>query len=340
MKVVITGGTGFLGQLLARRLLEIGELTAPSGSSEAIDSLLLFDALAPGPGALVDPRVQTVLGNIANRELVASLIDRDDVSVFHLASTLSAGSELDFDAAISTNLDGSRAVLEACRARRSQPRLVFSSTIVTFGGVDPDDVVSDATKFTPETTYGTTKAVTELLVNDYTRKGFLDGRCARLPTVVIRPGQPNSAASSWVSGVFREPLNGEECVVPVPPELRVPIAGYRSVIENLVALHELDADLLGGDRGLNLPALDPSVEEMVASLRRAADRSLGPISLRPDPLTVAFFEGWARHSDFSRASALGLRGDESVDAIVRSYIEDFLAVPVGKVVAGGDPRKP
>jgi len=324
VKVVITGGSGFLGQLLTRRLLEVGELTGPSGDVEPIERLVSFDAVAPAGGGADDPSVEVVVGDIADRGVLATLVDRDEVSVFHLASMVSAGSELDFDGALSVNLDGTRAVLEACRARRSRPRVVFTSSVVAFGGVAPDEAVTDTTKLTPETTYGMTKAVSELLVNDYTRKGFLDGRSARLPTVVVRPGRPNAAASSWVSGIFREPLNGEECVIPVELDMRLPVAGYRTVVENLIRLHELDAGALGRDRGLNLPALAPSVEEMIAALERAADRPLGALEIRPDPDVVGFFAGWARDSEFGRATELGLRRDDSLEGIVRAYIEDFL----------------
>lgn len=324
MRVVITGGAGFLGRVLAQKLLARGELTGTSGGAEKIDSLVLLDAVAP-PGLAVaaDPRVDVVAGNVADAGLLRSVVDRDDISVFHLASMVSAGCELDFDGALSSNLDGGRTVLEACRARGSRPRLVFSSTLAVFGGLKADDVASDSTKLTPETTYGTTKAICELLVNDYTRKGFLDGRSGRLPTVIIRPGRPNAAASSWVSGIFREPLNGEECVVPVGPETRVPLSGYRTVIENLVRLHEASPDALGPDRALNLPSIELTAQEMIDALRRVADRPLGTVSFRPDPLVEAIFSTWAQHASSDRATRLGLVRDGGVEEVIRAYLEEF-----------------
>ncbi|HXW78225.1 MAG TPA: D-erythronate dehydrogenase, partial [Acidimicrobiales bacterium] len=297
MKVLITGGTGFLGLMLARRLLLRGELTGRSGKPEPVDSLVLFDAVVPPrrPDGL-DSRAEILSGDISDAGLVASLVDRPDISVFHLASMVSYGSELDFDGAMRVNLDGGRRVLEACRHRAEGCRLVFTSSIAAFGGDAMPEVVTDNTKLTPETTYGTTKAICELLVNDYARKGFVDGRTARLPTVVIRPGRPNAAASSWVSGIFREPLNGEECVVPVELTTRVPLSGYRTVVENLIRLHELDSEGLGNDRALNLPGLDVTGEEMIVGLRNAADRTLGPINVRPDPAIMRIYKSWATRS--------------------------------------------
>lgn len=333
MKVLVTGGGGFLGRLLAGRLLERGALTGPSGRAEAIDSLVLLDVAHPpmGPDLAggADPgggRVRLVTGDVTDGTLVRSLVD-GETSVFHLASMVSAGCEADFDGALRVNLDGGRAVMEACRATGAAPRLVFSSSIAAYGGDAVAGVVSDTSRLTPETTYGTTKVICELLVNDYTRKGFLDGRSARLPTVAIRPGRPNAAATSWVSGLFREPLAGEECVVPVEPSTRLPISGYRTVVDNLIRLHEVDGAALGNDRGLNLPALAVSVHEMLAGLRAAADRPLGPVVARPDPAVTRMFSTWASRSSFDRALALGMLADPDVESIVRAYIEDFLGPP-------------
>jgi len=324
MKVVITGGGGFLGQVLARRLLAGGELMGTSKSPETIDEMVLFDSKIPPkmlPG--LDRRAEVVTGDVADAGRLREVVDCDDISVFHLASMVSAECETDFDAALRVNLDGGRAVLEACRARGSRPRLVFTSSIAAFGGLAASEVATDSTKLTPETTYGTTKAICELLVNDYTRKGFLDGRVARLPTVVIRPGRPNAAASSWVSGIFRERLNGEECTIPVDPGTRVPIAGYRTVVENLVHLHELDHDALGPDRALNLPALELTAQEMIEGLSAAVRGPLGPVSFRPDPAVQAIFATWAQHASSDRAIDLGLLRDSGLAEIVASYLEDF-----------------
>jgi len=324
MKVAITGGAGFLGQVLARRLLAAGELTGASNTPEPIDEVVLFDTKIP-PMLLagLDGRAEVVTGDVADARRLREVVDRDDISLFHLASMVSAECEADFDAALTVNLDGCRAVLEACRARGSRPRVVFTSSIAAFGGLAASEVATDSTKLTPETTYGTTKAICELLVNDYTRKGFIDGRVARLPTVVIRPGRPNAAASSWVSGVFRERLNGEECKLPVDPGTRVPIAGYRTVVENLVRLHEVDHRALGPDRALNLPALELTAQEMIDGLLAAAPGPLGPVSFRPDAAIQAIFATWAQHASSDRAIELGLLRDSGLAEIVAAYLEDF-----------------
>ena len=267
----------------------------------------------------------TVEGDISDRATVEGLIDRDDISVFHLASVVSGGGEKDFDLAIRVNLDGGRHVLDALRARGGQPRLVFASSIAVFGGAAMPDCVGDRTKQTPQTTYGATKAILELLINDYTRKGFLNGRSARLPTVIIRPGKPNAAASGFASAVFREPLAGDDYVLPVGPETAMPVLGYRSIVEGLIQLHEADGDALGDDRAVSLPALTVTVEDMMAALRRVAgNRHLGDITIEPDPFIEAICRTWPQDTSFERAEALGLPRDASLDDIVKNYIEDYV----------------
>lgn len=324
MRVLITGGGGFVGRVLARRLLSLGALTGRSEAPEPIESLVLFDVAHPPENGISDPRVSRVTGNVDDREQLRHLVDGDTLAVFHLASMVSAGCEADFDGAMSVNVDGFRALLEACRAAHSFPRVVFTSSIAAFGGEGAKGTVTDTTKLTPETTYGVTKAIGELLINDYTRKGFLDGRSARLPTVVIRPGRPNAAASSWVSGVFREPLAGEEGLVPVDPSTRVPLSSYRVVVENLVKLYEADGASLGSDRALNLPSMAVTPQEMIDGLRAATDRPLGPITFRLDPQIDGIFATWAQSSSSERANSLGMATDTGIEEIVRAYIEDYL----------------
>jgi nucleoside-diphosphate-sugar epimerase len=325
VKVVITGGTGFIGVRLAQRLLDRGELAGASGV-EPVEEVVLVDALEPEtlPAALAG-RVSVVGGDVADPALVALVIDRPGCSIFHLAAVLSAGGEQDFDRAMRVNLDGSRAVLEACRAAGGC-RLVATSTYAAYGGALPDPV-TDTTRLTPETTYGATKAVLELLVSDYARKGFVDGRSARLPTVIVRPGSPNAAASSWVSGVVREPLAGEQCVLPVGLDLRTAVGGVRSVVEGLRALHDLPDEALGADRSVLFPSLSVTAGELAECARRVgaeAGRRVGPVDVRPDPLVEAICGSWPKRVEATRARELGIPADESVDAVVREYVEDYL----------------
>ena len=326
MKVVITGGTGFIGRMLARAILDRGALTGPSGAQEEIDAVTLFDAVEPTvPLEGLDDRAEIAIGDISDKDLVAGLVDRDDISVFHLASVVSGGGEKDFDLAIRVNLTGGLNVLEAIRARAGAPRLVFASSIAVFGGSVMPAVVGDTTKQAPQTTYGVTKSIGELLINDYSRKGFLDGRAARLPTIVIRPGKPNAAASSFASGVFREPLNGEPCALPVKLDTVMPLLGYRSAVAGFIALHEADATALGDDRTINFPSHAATVEQMIAALRRVAgNRRLGEITVGPDPAIEAIVATWATETEFAGATALGLPREAGLDEIVEAYIEDFL----------------
>lgn len=332
MKVVITGGGGFIGGRLADALVARGKLTGPSGQEEPIDELLLFDQQHSAEAAKEEVKgplvIERVSGDVGDRDTIFTLVDRPDITVFHLASVVSGGGEKDFDLAMHVNLDGGRHVLEALRRQPSLGRLVFASSIAVFGGEAMPAKVGDRTKQTPQTTYGTTKTIGELLVNDYSRKGFLDGRSARLPTVIIRPGKPNAAASSFVSGVFREPLNGEAMSVPVAPETAMPLLGYRAIVDGLIALHELPAERFGDDRAVSLPSLTVTVADMIAALKRVAgNRPLGEITFAPDPFIEAICAGWAQDCSFERALALGLPKEDALDDIVSYYIQDYLDSP-------------
>jgi nucleoside-diphosphate-sugar epimerase len=325
MKVLITGGAGFLGQRLAARVLEQGDMFAPSGERQPVTELLLFDNRIPADLTVGDKRIKLVEGDISDRLTVAKLIDRPDIAVFHLASVVSAGAEQDFELAMRVNLDGHRHLLDALASLGSRPRYVFTSSLAVYGGDSALSEVDDHTRHIPQTTYGMTKAIGELLVNDYTRKGFIDGRSARLGFVIVRPGAPNRAASGFASGVVREPLNGEDYVCPVPFTTKVAATGYRTVIEGLLALHAVEGSKLGADRSLNLRTLTVSVGEMIESLRRVAhDRKLGAIREQPDPFVMKVISAWPERMLAMRAAALGFPQDEGIDSIIREYITDYL----------------
>jgi nucleoside-diphosphate-sugar epimerase len=326
IKVVITGGTGFLGLRLAMRILERGALAGPSGVPEEVSELVLFDTPSNVPLSFGDARLKVVRGDISDRETVGRLIDRPDLSVFHLASVVSSGAELDFDLAVRVNLLGHLHVLEALRSLNSLPRHVFASSIAVYGGSDLPVRVTESTRQIPQTTYGMTKSVGELLVHDYSRKGFIDGRSARLPAVIVRPGAPNKAASGFASSVVREPLNGISVALPVNLGTTMVVAGYRSVVENLIELHDTDGAQLGDDRTISLPNYTVSLAEMVESLQRTAGgRPLGKISVAPDPFVEKIVAAWPQVLDAARATALGLTQAADLDTIIRQYIRDYLS---------------
>ena len=289
---------------------------------------MLFDQASASPHhQSINFPVHVISGDICDRSTIDQLIrsEASHTSVFHLASVVSAQGEQDFDLAMRVNLDGGRNVFEALRKQGGDKKLIFASSIVAFGGDEFTGHVSDATKQLPETTYGVTKSICETLVNDYTRKGYFDGRSARLPTVIIRPGKPNAAASSFASGIFREPLQGIDMTCPVHPELSMPVAGYRSVVENILRLHDLDGSSLGGNRALGLPSRTVTIGDMKTAVERLADRrELGQITMKLDPDINEIVSGWAKDADCERALGLGLIAAEPLDTVISHFIDDYL----------------
>ena len=325
MKIIITGGGGFLGSQLATTLLDRGRLTGPSGCQEPIEGIMLIDARFITPQN--DPRMQQIIGDISNRDVINEAIgSAKNISIFHLASMVSGECENRYDDALRVNLDGGRNIFEAARVAAGRPRVVFASSIACFGGASMPTPVSDLTKQTPQTTYGMTKAICELLVNDHTRKGHFDGRSARLPTVIIRPGKPNAAASSWASGMFREPLNGETCELPVHRDQPHPMTGFRTVVDSFIALHEVQEDRLGDDRAYGLPAhsVTPTLaEQILRNLTEEKNLVLGQIADAFDPRIQAIVDTWPTAADGARAVALGLPEPPPLKHIVQQYLETF-----------------
>lgn len=320
MKLLITGGAGFLGALLARTLLARGQL-----GGQPIGQLVLADLAAPPADLLADARVQARTGALlAQCEALRS--ERFD-GVFHLASAVSAECEADFDLGLRSNLDSTRALLDALRAAGNVPRLVFASSAAVFGGDPPflpmPKCVRDDTVPTPQTSYGTHKFICEQLVADYTRKGFIDGRAARLLTVTVRPGRPNGAASSFLSGIFREPLAGQESVCPVAPDTEVALLSPQRTIAALIAVYEASRDAYGGRTALNLPALTVPVSAMLDALEAIAGPQVRAlVRLQPDPAIERIVSTWPGRFDSQRALRLGLTADPDVQSIVRQYLRD------------------
>ncbi|HML09416.1 MAG TPA: D-erythronate dehydrogenase [Stellaceae bacterium] len=316
MKIVITGGCGFLGRRLALLLLEKG------CASEPLDELVLFDN---APSALPlpdDKRVRLVTGDIADRATVTQLIAPGTDAIFHLAAIVSGQAEADPDLGYRVNLDGTRAVLDACRALGSRPRVIFASSLAVYGGMLPP-AVGDDTALTPQSSYGTQKAIGELLVNDYSRKGFVDGRALRLPTVVVRPGLPNRAASTFASSIIREPLTGKDAVCPVSPDTVMALASPRRIVASLAHALDIPGDAIGLNRTLQLPGYSVSVGEMAYALRRAGgDSAYKRIAWQPDATIQAIVGSWPRKLSAPRAEALGFQPDAGIDEAIQFFIED------------------
>lgn len=327
MKVVITGGTGMLGRRLALRILAKPELVGPDGVARDVDELVLFDAFDPVEPPPVDPRVSIVTGDISDRETVDALIDAKTDAVFHFAAVVSGGAEADFDLGYAVNLDGGRNVLEAARRTGRCPRIVFTSSLAVYGG---ERSVTDATALTPQTSYGTQKAIGELLVNDYTRKGFVDGRTLRLPTIVVRPGKPNAAASGFASSIIREPLQGDEVGNPVTLESRMLILSPPRAVQAFIDIHNADGEALGPNRAVMMNGLSPTIAEMLDALRAiAGDAVVDRVRAAPDELVQTIVDSWAWFADGERARQLGMAPDASVSEIIENFITGELD---GKIV--------
>jgi nucleoside-diphosphate-sugar epimerase len=322
MHVVITGGAGFIGKKLAGALLERGALETASGR-RTIEKLTLFDVVE-AEGLPGDRRLSTVAGDITDLAEVHGVI-RDNVDgVFHLAAIVSANAEEDFDLGVRVNLEGTRNVLEACRALPEPARLVFASSVAVYGG-DMPEVLGDGTILTPQTSYGAQKAIGELLVGDYSRKGFVDGRALRLPTIVVRPGKPNKAASTFASSIIREPLAGEDAICPVTRDAAMYVLSPRRVIEALIRAFELPPAAFGVTRMLTLPGITASIGEMVDALEEVAgERVAKRVKWQPDPTIQRIVAGWPTAFDARRARAMGFEADRSFAEIIRAHIEDEL----------------
>lgn len=325
MHVVITGAAGFLGQKLARKLLAGATLTGPGGAGGELRKLTLFDVAAPAADILQDRRVKAVTGDIGDGALVGGLIAGDVSSVFHFAAVVSAGAEADFDLGMRVNLDGTRHVLEACRRLKAPPRVVFTSSVAVYGG-DMPKVILDDTPMTPQTSYGAQKAIGEFLLNDMSRKNFIDGRALRLPTIVVRPGKPNKAASTWASSIIREPLQGQDVECPVDPATEMYLLSPRRVVEAFLRAHELPKEKFGFNRALFLPGLTATVKQMLEGLKRAGgQRAVDRVKFVPDANIRRIVAGWPMRFDAARARSLGFKADDSFDQIVQGFVEDDLS---------------
>jgi nucleoside-diphosphate-sugar epimerase len=320
MRIVITGGAGFLGRRLAVQLLERGTLTDSTGRLREIAQIVLLDVV---PAILPeDSRLATVAGDLADSTVVERVVTRDTDSVFHMAAVVSGQAEADFDIGMRVNLDATRLLLERCRKLAAPPKFVFTSSLAVFGGPVPDPVTDDA-PVTPQASYGAQKLIGECLVYDMTRKGFIDGRSLRLPTVTVRPGKPNKAASSFASGIIREPLNRVISECPVAPETGVWLLSPGRVVEAFIHAWELPAEAWGSRRWLNLPGITASVAEMVEAMRKVAgDAAAKRVVYKADARIQAIVRTWPARFRTPRALEMGFKPDPDVESVIRAYIAD------------------
>ncbi len=317
MHVLITGAAGMLGRKLTRRLVDVGTLRG-----SPIDRIDLIDIVeTPIENSTCFTHVTDICGPGVATELLRPVPD----VIFHLAGVVSGEAEADFDKGMAVNVDGTRALFDALRFAEGSPRVVFTSSIAVFGAPFPDPIPDDF-HLTPLTSYGMEKMVAEALLADYTRRGVFDGVGIRLPTISVRPGTPNAAASGFFSGIIREPLVGAQAVLPVSRNVRHSHASPRSAVGYMVHAAELDSAALGSRRNLTMPGVSVTVGEQIDALARVAGPDAASLIVEaPDPVIADIVGGWPERFDTQRALDLGFTPDESYDAIIRAYLEDDVA---------------
>jgi nucleoside-diphosphate-sugar epimerase len=321
-RVLIIGGAGMIGRKLVARLAKDGQV-----GGEPIGSVTLHDVVAPSAPAGASFKTECVTSDLSAPGEAEKLVAARPELIFHLAAIVSGEAEADFEKGYRINLDGTRHLFEAVRKVGDgyKPRLVFTSSIAVFGAPFPE-AIGDEFLNAPLTSYGTQKAIGELLLSDYSRRGLFDGIGIRLPTICVRPGKPNKAASGFFSGILREPLAGQEAVLPVADTVRHWFASPRAAIEFLLHAAGLDTARLGARRNLSMPGIAATIAEEIEALRRVAgDKAVRLIRREPDAAIMRIVDGWPRNFDAKRAIALGFRADPSFDDIIRFHIQDELS---------------
>ncbi|WP_209328831.1 D-erythronate dehydrogenase [Lunatimonas salinarum] len=316
MHAVVIGGGGFVGSRLARELVKVGSL-----AQGEISKITLMDRAFPEELLHVE-HFDFVVGDFSEESVIRPVLEQRPELVFHLAAVVSGEAEKNFDLGMKVNLHGSLQLLEICRQLAHQPRLIFASSCGVFGG-DVTQVVADTTAPKPRSSYGTQKAIVELLINDYSRRGFVDGRTLRLPTITVRPGKPNAATSSFLSGIIREPLNGVSATYPVSEDSAFWLLSPKRVVQNFIHAANLSSDCLGDDRIITLPGITASVGDLLSSLRNVAGTEIAERAVyEPDAFLQGIVLTWPPNFDPKRALELGFVKDTSTEEIIRNYIEE------------------
>ena len=317
MHILITGAAGMIGRKITERLL-----ADPKIGNHAITKLTLHDIVAPQAPPTSKTSIRPIVGDLSDSQLISRLMSEKPDIVMHLAAIVSGEAESDFDKGYAVNFDGTRLLLDAVRVQNQKPRVIYASSIAVFGAPFPEPIPDDF-HLTPLTSYGTQKAVGEFILNDYTRRGFFDGIGLRLPTICVRPGKPNKAASGFFSNIIREPLKGEEARLPVADTVRHWHASPRAAVGFFLHAAEMDLSQIGPRRCLTMPGVAATVGEQIEALRKVAgEKAVKLIRREPDPVVQKIVAGWPTSFEAKRSRALGFKADDSFEAIVRAHIDD------------------
>ncbi len=323
MRIVVLGGAGFIGKKLVLKLLTKGQVSLNGHPMATIEKLVVFDK-TKAQGLPNDARLETIDGDICDGDTIRELFREQTDVIFHLAAVVSGEAEKNFELGMQVNLQANLQLLEICRAMKHAPVLVFASSVAVYGG-ELTEIIHDHTAPSPQSSYGMQKALVDLLINDYSRRGFIEGRVLRLPTIAIRPGKPNAATSSFVSAIIREPLQGKRTNCPVSPEIKVWILSPEKVTDNFIHAAHIPAQAFKNNRVVNLPGLTVTVAEMVSKLQAIAGKDTTDlIDWEPDAFIQSIVLTWPPQFVTERALALGFQQDQSIEEIINSFINEEL----------------
>ena len=324
MRIVVLGGAGFIGKKLILKLLDRGKISLNGRPIQSVNKVVVFDKVL-AEGLPDDQRLEIVEGDFTDQQLISNLIGSHTDLIFHLAAIVSGEAEKNFDLGMKVNLEASMHLLEHCRHMKNAPVLVFASSCAAYGR-ELTEVIRDDTTPAPQSSYGTQKVIVDLLINDYSRRGFIDGRSLRLPTIAIRPGKPNAATTSFVSSIIREPLQGQRANCPVSPDIKLWIHSPEKVTDNFIHAAQIPAQAFKSTRVVNLPGITVTVKDMVDALGAVAGKeATGRIDWKPDEFLQSIVLTFPREFVTDKALALGFHRDTSLEEIINSFVENELS---------------